>query len=349
MSIRRVRPWMSTLPVLLALGTGVGLGQSPGTTGYRTEGLPKTLGTVERFDPAADAILPADAAIEVLAEGFEWSEGPVWVAKEGKLLFSDIPNNRVVAWRPRDRKLAVEMEPAGYTGEAKFTGTEPGTNGLALDADGRLVMCCHGDRCLRRREADGTLTVLASRHDGKRFNSPNDLAIHSSGAIYFTDPPYGLPKGADDPAREIDVCGVYRVDDKGVVTLLTDEMTRPNGIAFSPDEKTLYVANSDPKAAIIKAFPVKADGTLGPGKVIFDATADVSTMKGLPDGLAVAPTGHLFATAPGGVSILTPEGKRLARLNTGEATANCTFGPDGVLYITADMYLCRVKTSLATK
>ena len=273
------RAWVST-PCLvfgwsLVLMTGfVRAEDGPAATTYRTEGLPKTMGTVERFDPAVGALISRDAVIEVLAGGFKWSEGPVWVPSQKKLLFSDIPNNRIVAWHP-DGTLRIELEPSGYTAEPKFTGYEPGTNGLAIDRDGRLVMCCHGDRCIKRREKDGTLTVLAPRYDGKRFNSPNDLVIHSSGAIYFTDPPYGLPKGADDPAREIDVCGVYRLNSEGDVILLTSEMTRPNGIGFSPDEKTLYVAQSDDAAAIVKAFPVQADGTLGPSKVFADLTRDV--------------------------------------------------------------------------
>ena len=169
--------------------------------------------------------------------------------------------------------------------------------------------------------------------------------FHSSGNLYFTDPPYGLPKRYEDPARELDYCGVYRLTPNGKLTLMTTEMTRPNGIALSPDEKTLYVAQSDPKAAIWKTFPVKSDGTLGKGKLFYDATRWVSQRPGLPDGMAVDQAGNIWATAPGGVLIFSAKGKLLGRLDTGERTANCTFGDDGhSLYITADMYLCRVRT-----
>jgi gluconolactonase len=309
------------------------------------EELPKTIGSIERVDPEFDKLVPKDAAIEVLAGGFDWSEGPVWIPDGKHLLFSDIPPNRINKWKEGEG-VSVFMEPSGYTGKEPFTGKEPGANGLMLDAQGRLVMCCHGDRAIKRVEKDGKLTVLVDKYEGKRLNSPNDLVFAKNGDLYFTDPPYGLPKQWDDPGRELDFCGVYRLSKDGKLTLLTDEMTRPNGIAFSPDQKTLYVANSDPKAAIWKKFPVKEDGTLGKGEVLFDSTAWVGQQKGLPDGMVVDTAGNIWATGPGGVICFSPEGKVLGKLLTGEATANCTFGDDGgTLYITADMYLCRVKTN----
>ena len=302
------------------------------------------LGTIERLDPAFDQLVPKSSAIEVLADGFEWSEGPVWIADRKELLFSDIPRNQIVRWD--GNKISVFLERSGYTGTPKFTGEEPGSNGLMLDAMKRLTMCQHGDRQVSRLETDGKRTVLASHYDGKRLNSPNDLIYHSNGDLYFTDPPYGLPKRYEDPTRELDWCGVYRLSKEGKLTLLTKEMTRPNGIAFSPDEKTLYVAQSDPAAAIWKAFPVKDDGTLGESRIFFDATKWVGQKKGLPDGMVVDQEGNIWATGPGGVLVFSAEGKLLGMLNTGEATANCTFGEDGsTLFITADMYLCRVKTS----
>jgi gluconolactonase len=194
---------------------------------------------------------------------------------------------------------------------------------------------------------DGGKRTLADRHDGKRFNSPNDVVVKSDGSVYFTDPPYGLPKGPDDPRREQPHFGVYRIAPDGKVTLLTAEMTRPNGLAFSPDEKTLYVAQSDPDTAIWKAFPVNGDGTLGKGRVFFDATPMAKTgLKGLPDGMKVDREGNLWATGPGGVLVFAPDGTLLGRIDTGEATANCAFGgPDGAdLYLTSDMYLCRIRT-----
>ncbi|MEZ6115551.1 MAG: SMP-30/gluconolactonase/LRE family protein [Pirellulaceae bacterium] len=304
----------------------------------------KILGTVERLDPAFDALVPESSQIEILADGFEWSEGPVWIASRQELLFSDIPRNQIVRWDGKQK--SVFLERSGFTGAEPFTGEEPGSNGLMLDSQKRLVMCQHGDRQVARLNADGSRTVLASRYQGKRFNSPNDLVFHSNGDLYFTDPPYGLPKRYEDPARELDWCGVYRLSKDGNVTLLTNEMTRPNGIAFSPDEKTLYVAQSDPEAAIWKAFPVKDDGTLGEGKIFYDATRWVGQKKGLPDGMVVDQAGYIWATGPGGVLVFHPSGKLLGVLNTGEATANCTFGEDGsTLFITADMYLCKIKTN----
>jgi gluconolactonase len=314
------------------------------TLGTAWSAPPQTIGSIERLDPAADRLLPQDAKIEVLADGFEWSEGPVWVGRENCLLFSDIPRNQIVRWSAADG-ISVFLNSSGYTGQSEFSGREPGTNGLMLDADGHLIMCCHGDRAICRLEPDQSRKVLADRYAGRRFNSPNDLVIHSNGDIYFTDPAYGLPKGFEDPAREVDWCGVYKLSPDGKVSLLTKEMTRPNGIGLSPDEKTLYVAQSDPTAAIWKAFPLREDGQLGPGRVLNDVTKWVGKRPGLPDGLVVDIAGNLWATGPGGVLVMDPKGKLLGILHTGQATANCTFGEDGsTLFITADMYLCRVRT-----
>ncbi len=300
---------------------------------------------IVRLDPELDKLLAPDVKVEKLAGGFEWSEGPVWNKKDGYLLFSDIPNNRIVKW---DGKAASDyLKPAGYTASAAFTGKEPGTNGLTYDAQGRLIACAHGDRVVVRLENDGKQrTVLAGKFEGKRLNSPNDLVYKSNGDLYFTDPPYGLPKGVDDPAREMNYCGVYRLGKGGLLTLLTKEVTRPNGIAFSPDEKTLYVASSDPDKAIWMSYPVKADGTLDKGKVFFDATAWAKEKRpGLPDGLKVDKSGNLWATGPGGVLIFAPDGKHLGTIDTGVPTANVGFGDDGsTLYITANHELLRVKT-----
>jgi len=307
---------------------------------------PMILGVIERKDPAFDAIIPKDAVIEILAGGFDWSEGPVWVADKegGHLLFSDIPKNMIWKWSEKGG-LKEFLKPSGYTGKDAFTGKEPGSNGLALDKDGKLILCQHGDRRLSRL-VEGKFVTLVDKYDGKRLNSPNDLTFKKNGDIYFTDPPYGLPDQMKDKGKELDFQGVYRLDTKGKVTLLTKEMTRPNGIAFSPDEKTLYVANSDPELAIWKAFPVKDDGTLGKGKVFFDTTQLVKDKKpGLPDGMKVDQAGNVFATGPGGVFVFDKTGKHLGTLATGVPTANCGFGDDGsTLYITADKNLVRVKT-----
>lgn len=300
----------------------------------------KTIGEIERLDPAFDELVPTDAKIEVLADGFEWSEGPVWMPT-GFLLFSDIPNNRIVKYKP-GHGTDVFMQPAGYTGMSKFEGHEPGTNGLAISPEGHLTMCCHGDRNITQM-VDGERKVLVSHYEGKRLNSPNDLVYHSNGDLYFTDPPYGLPGGLNGKEAELDYCGVYRLGKDGKLTLLTKECPRPNGIALSPDEKTLYVADS--QECHWKAFPVKEDGTLGESKMFYDASKWKGKRPGGSDGLKVDTNGNLWATGPGGVLVFNPEGKLLGRLSTGERTANCAFGPDGTIYLTADMYLCRVKTN----
>lgn len=304
------------------------------------------LGTIERLDPALDELLPRRAVIEKLAEGFDWSEGPVWMP-EGYLLFSDVPMNTMFKWDPHSG-ISIFLQPSGYTGTVP-RGGEPGSNGLTHDKQGRLIACQHGDRRVARWE-NGKFVAVADRFEGKRFNSPNDVVVKSNGDIYFTDPPYGLPLNVEDPTKEIPFQGVYRISAQdGKLTLLTSEVTRPNGLAFSPDEKILYVASSDPLKAIWMAYAVHSDGTLGAGRIFFDVTglARDKSKKGLPDGMKVDQRGNLWATGPGGVFIISPAGKHLGTLATGEATANCAWGDDGkTLYITADMYLCRVRTKV---
>ena len=315
------------------------------------DGLP-TVGSIERLHPNIDALIAPGVEIEVLATGFAWSEGPVWVSHSDgglpsqSLLFSDIPNNRIHCWNQKTG-LSVFLEPAGFTGPVSY-GRERGSNGLALDAAGRLLCCEHGDRRISVLEKNGGKRTLADAWDGKRFNSPNDLAVHTSGAIYFTDPPYGLPDGFDDARREIDCCGVFRLQPNGTVDLVCNTMTRPNGIAFSPDQKKLYVAQSDPNEPILKVFNILEDGRLDAGMTFFDATTLTERRKGNPDGLAVDVQGNLFATGPGGVLVISPDGTHLGTILTGQKTANCCFGEDGQsLFITADMYLCRIR--LATR
>lgn len=306
------------------------------------------IGHVDRFEADVDQLIAADAKIEVLCGGFEWSEGPVWVKQPdhkfgGYLLFSDIPRNAVMKWQ-ESIGASIFLKPAGYTGAVDY-GREPGSNGLALDSQGQLVSCEHGDRRISVLTHDGGKMTLADRWDGKRFNSPNDLAIRENGDIFFTDPIYGLPKHADDPRREIDFCGVYRVQPDGTVTVQCRDISRPNGIGFSPDQKTVYVANSDGKDPIWRAFPVLDDGNLGAPSVFFDSSKESKIKPGGGDGLKVDQAGNVFATGPGGVLILSPQGKLLGRIVTGESIANVAWGNDGsVLYLTSDMYLCRIQT-----
>jgi gluconolactonase len=302
------------------------------------------LGKIIREDPRLDQLIPPDAKIEVLASGFEWAEGPVWSKREKALLFSDVVMNQVMIWR-EGKGVSVYLKPSGFTGILPYS-KEPGSNGLTFDGKGRLISCEHGDRRVSALEQGYGKRTLVDSYMGKRLNSPNDVIFDSQGNMYFTDPPYGLPKQGDgDPTRELAFCGVFRLSYDGKLSLLTKEMTKPNGIALSPDEKTLYVAQSDPAKAIWMAFPMNGDGTVGKGRVFADVTSMVGKFPGLPDGMKVDHNGNLFATGPGGVHIFAPDGKRLGRIETGEATANCAWGDDGsTLYITADMYLCRVKT-----
>ncbi len=320
------------------------------TTGWTDEpkAVPEkpTFGEVIRFDAQLDALIDTDAKIEKLAAGFDWSEGPVWWPHDGSVLFSDVPANRVYRWKDGE-PLSVFLEPSGYTGDVP-RGGEPGSNGLALDKQKRLVLCQHGDRQVARLEPDGSQTVLTDNYQGKKYNSPNDLVYHSNGDLYFTDPPYGLLQRNEDPTKEMDYNGVFRLKPDGTVELLTKELPYPNGIALSPDEKTLYVAQSDPKNPHYFAFALQEDGSLGQKKILFDGSALAKQgKKGLPDGLKIDEHGNLWATGPGGVLVLSPQGKLLGLISTGERIANVGWGDDGqTLYLTSDMYLARVRTKV---
>jgi gluconolactonase len=327
---------MKDLLLIFAFAPLLGWGQG-------TAVLP-TIGQVIREDPALDRLIPRDARIEVLASGIQWCEGPVWIKDGGYLLVSDIPRNSIMKWKEGEG-LSLWMKPSGFTGVVDYP-PEPGSNGLTVDMQGRVVFCEHGDRRISRLERDGGKRTLVDNYQGKRLNSPNDLCYRSNGDLYFTDPPYGLPKGVQDPRRELDFCGVYRLSKDGSLTLLTRELGFPNGVAFSPDEKTLYVSQSDPKRAIWMAYPVKPDGTLGAGRLFADVTDLTSKLPGLPDGMKVDAAGNLFAAGPGGIYIFSPDGKRLGRIETGQRTANCAWGGDGsTLYMAADHYVCRIRTS----
>ena len=308
------------------------------------EGGSSTFGKITRLDPALDKLLPKDAKIEKLAEGFKWAEGPVW--KDGEVLFSDVPENTIYRWKEGQQKAEVFLRPSGGM-ESTPEFREPGSNGLALDANGNLLICQHGMRRVARLAKDGTQTPIADRVGEKRFNSPNDLAVAKNGDIYFTDPPYGLAGVDKSPLKELPYNGVFRVTKEGVVSVLLKDVDWPNGIALSPDEKRLYVAVSSGEKPRIMAYDVQADGSVVNGGVFFDATPlKGSGRHGSCDGLKVDQAGNLFATGPGGVLIISPEGKHLGTIETGKATANCGWGDDGsTLYITANDTLCRVKTT----
>ncbi len=311
---------------------GCGRTDGPATTEPEVEAV----GEIVRVDPAVGAIVPADAKIEKLAGGFQFTEGPVWMP-DGFLLFSDIPANVIRKWEPSG-EVSVFLENAGYDKDDAAEGAFIGTNGLTLDAEGRLVMCEHGSGRVTRLEENGSRTVLAAEWEGKRLNSPNDAVFKSDGSLYFTDPPYGLPR---PEMRELDFTGIFRIKD-GKLELLGKELTRPNGLAFSPDESVLYVANSDPERKIWMKYEMAADGTLGPGSVFKDVTAE--TADGLPDGLKVDQNGTLYCTGPGGIWIFSPDGGHLGTIKPPETPANLHWGDaDGkTLYMTARTGLYRI-------
>ena len=267
------------------------------------------MGEVVKLDPAMDEIAPASAKIEKLGGGFQFTEGPIWI-KEGYLLFSDIPANVIRKWT-LDGQVTVFREKVGYEGTDAPQGAFIGSNGLTLDSQGRLIICEHGRGRVTRLDKDDKLTVLADKYQGKRLNSPNDAVYKSDGTLYFTDPPYGFPKEDQDPKKELKFNGVYRLKDNKLEVLVKD-LTRPNGIAFSPDEKILYVANSDPAKKIWMRYDVAADGRPTNGKVFFDVTAEKA--DGLPDGMKIDKKGNLYCTGPGGVWVLSPEGKHLGTI-----------------------------------
>jgi gluconolactonase len=308
----------------------------------------QTIGEIKVLNPRLHEMVDTTAPIEVLAEGFVWSEGPLWLEEGQMLIWSDVPKNTVYRWKEGEGS-AVYLQPSGYTSDMP-KGGETGSNGLLLNPEGKLVLCQHGDRRMAMMntstlEPEPDFTTLADRYDGRRFNSPNDAAFDQDGYLYFTDPPYGLEKNMEDPTKEIPFQGVYRVSPEGEVVLLTDELSRPNGIAFSPDYSKCYVANSDPDRAIWMVYEMDDEKNFVNGKVFFDATSMVTDSNpGLPDGLKVNKDGVLFATGPGGVLVFTPEGEHLGTITTGQATSNCALNADeSALYMTADMYIARIK------
>ena len=305
----------------------------------------RTVGGIRRIDPGLDAVVAADAAIEVLGEGYGWAEGPVWVPGRNWLLFSDVPGNTIWRWRA-NRALDIFMRPSGLEGPVPAGFNEAGANGLALDGAGRLVMADSGNRAVARVDLDTRRKIiLASGYRGKRFNSPNTVAVARSGAIYFTDPPYGLKDPDTSPLRELDYQGLYRLDPNGTVTLLDRQHRRPNGIAFSPDGRTLYLALSDEQRPELLAYPVDGRGRLGTPRPFHDMRAQLAAGgPGLPDGIAVDRIGRVFATGPGGVHVLTPDGTLLGIIATGKAVANCCLGEDGAtLFMTSHTMLARVR------
>ncbi|HYZ86658.1 MAG TPA: SMP-30/gluconolactonase/LRE family protein [Bryobacteraceae bacterium] len=288
--------------------------------------------SIEKLDPALDKVISPTAKIQKIAGGFIFTEGPLWY-KDGSLLFSDVPGNTIYK-RTADGKVSVFRKPSGYDKNDAPQGAYVGSNGLSRDPQGRLIICEHGNGRVTRLDKDGKLTVLADRYEGKRLNSPNDLTWRKDGSLYFTDPPYGFPKQDDDPKKELKHNGIYRIV-KGNLELLNTDLTRPNGIAFSPDEKYLYVANSDAAKKVWYRFDVQPDGRITNGRVFVDASKVAG--DGVPDGMKVDRQGNLIATGPGGVWIISPTGKHLGTIKLPEVPANVAWGgQDGkTLFITA--------------
>jgi gluconolactonase len=296
------------------------------------------------------SIIDETAEIKTIARGFTWSEGTLWLKDQQMLLFSDVPENKIYSWS-ENKGLSIWLEPSGYTGPAEIK--REGSNGLILNKNGQLVICQHGDRRIALMNAQiasptANFTTLADHWKGKKFNSPNDAAYDSKGVLYFTDPPYGLPGQEKDPEKEIEFSGVYKIGSSGETTLLIDSLKDPNGIAFSPNNKFMYVSNSDPEHAVWVKY-TKNDSGIFDGKILHDATDLTDKVNGLPDGLKVHPSGYLFATGPGGIWIFSPEDEISARIYIPQATANCAFDDNfSHLYIAADSIVIRVslKTQL---
>ena len=308
----------------------------------------KNIGTIERFDAGLDNIILANAKPEIIAEGFEWSEGPLWVEKHNMLLFSDVPMNTIYKWTEAKGK-EVYLKPSGYTGTEPSLCKEPGSNGLTFDNNGNLVLCQHGNRQMARMDApldkpEAKFTTLADKYNGKRFSSPNDAVFNNAGELFFTDPPYGLQTQDDNDAKkEISFNGVYKVKTNGEVILLVDSITRPNGIALMPGDNKLIVACSDGATPNWYIYDVKGDSVTN-GKIFYSAAEEARTMTGVPDGFKIDKNGNVFATGPGGVYIFNNEGKKLGLIRLDNATSNCALSPDEkTLYITNDMFVLRVK------
>jgi gluconolactonase len=302
---------------------------------------------ITRLDPRFDRLVPAGTRLEKLVDDHGWTEGPVWVRDGDYLLFSDVVKNRIYRWKAGEGE-SVYLEHSGYAGSAPFAGPEPGSNGLAIDLQGRLVFAQHGNRSISRRERLGRIVPLVTSYEGHRINSPNDLVFAANGDLYFTDPPFGLPRTFDDAGKELPYQGVYRLARNGALTLLTRELSAPNGIAFSPDRGTLYVSNADRKRLVWVAFPVKKDGTLGPGRVLFDGTAAFAGRRGTADGMKVDAEGNIFGAGPGGVYVFSPRGEILGWFDFGGNVGNVAWGEDGrTLFIAANATIYRVR--LATR
>lgn len=313
---------------------------------------------VARLDPAIDQLIPTSSKIFTIASGMQWTEGLLWLPS-GKLIFAEIPSNSIRLWSPSGG-VTLFMQPSGYMGTEPYNGPEPGSNAMTLDAAGRLTVAGHAQRDVFRFDriaTDARITILADTYNGKRLNSPNDLVYKSDGSLYFTDPPYGLRRQSDaDPAKELQVNGVYRIPgalkqksgtspDRAKLQLLIKDLPRPNGIAFSPDEKYLYVDNSEPEMFWMR-YAVQPDGSLSEGKRF--GNAGIYAHKGAPDGMKVDELGNIYSAGPGGVWIFSPSLKHIGTIELGPV-GNVAWGGDDykTLFIAAgpDIYSIRLNVA----
>jgi gluconolactonase len=335
-----------------ALGLGLALAALFGPAGAAERAVPMTRieeSRIDRWDPAMDAIVPADWKIEKLAEGFGWAEGPLWIEKGRYLLFTDVPGNKMWKWSEQGG-LEKFLDPSGAANPDTTIWREAGANGLAVNDARSILLADTGSRMIQRLDLKSKKKKpVASKYEGKRLTSPNDVTRMKSGVLFFTDPPYGFKKFDQAPEKEVPFNGVYRMARNGTVTVVDKDLHRPNGVALSPDESTLYVTQSEPTKPIIMAYALDKAGNVTGKRLFHDFTDLVGPgAPGLPDGLAVAADGTIFTTGPGGVIVLSKEGKRLGRISDGKATANCKFGEDGkTLFLTSHDMLARIRLNIA--
>jgi gluconolactonase len=334
---------LSNPPTNFIFMRGARLAFYPGTPGPIAITPAEVNVEVERRDPRFDAIVGPNPKVWKLAEGFLFTEGPIWLPRERVLLFSDPNRNAIYEYAPEGARLRVFRTPSGYSGADIAEYGQPGSNGLTLDSQGRLTIDQHGNRRVVRLEADGAETVVADRYRGRRLNSPNDLVYRSDGTLYFTDPPFGLPKFFDDPRKELEFSGVFSVTPKGRIRLLTAELSGPNGIAFSPDERFLYVGDWDEKRKVVMRYPVRPDGTLGKGQVFFDMTS--APGEDAIDGIKVDREGNVYVSGPGGLWVFAPDGTHLGTIVGPKHPHNFAWGDDDgrTLYLCAQSGLYKMR------
>jgi len=342
MTQKHMKQFIICISVLFAAGCASTSNQNKNITTVTNP----TTGTIEKVDDSFDMLFDKDATIEIIAQGLDWSEGPLWVESQKMLLFSDVPRDTIFKWTAKKGK-EVYLTPSGYT-ENTPRGGEKGSNGLLLDAKGNLVICQCGNRQMARMDAPlnnpkPNYITLAGMYNGKRFNSPNDATYNNKGELFFTDPPYGLERQMNDPKKELKFEGVFQVKTDGTVVLVTDTLTRPNGIGFFPGHKSFLVSNSDPRKPNWYQYDINEDGSFSNGKIFYSVAGYERNLRGLPDGFKIDKKGNLFAAAPGGIIVVNRQGKLLGKIKLTEAASNIAFSNDEkTMYVTNDMQILRI-------